>query len=240
MDTFTALSVIALAATIHASFQLSVSVVTMLSGHTAGKGVRPARAFRLVNAFLAGTLVTTALVVCTLLYLAITVDIWQQPSSLWSVVCALLIGIGVAVWAAYYRRGSGTPLWIPRAFARFLTKRVRTTTLSVEAFSLGMTTVIAELPFMAAPLVAATLALAYLPAGLQLAAALGYVVVASLSVIAVTVLIGSGHNLSHIQRWRESNKRFLQFATGGGLIVLGGFLYVNQVVATASAIVGIQ
>ena len=240
MDTFTALSVVALAAIIHTSFQLSVSVVTLLSSHTVGKGATPQKAFRLVGAFLGGTVVTTFLIVCTLLYLATTMDIWQQPSNLWTIVCTLLIGIGVAIWVLYYRRGTGTPLWIPRPFARFLTNRVRTTSLSVEAFSLGMTTVIAELPFMAAPVIASTLALAYLPTHLQLAAALGYVLVASGSMIVVTILIGSGHNLSHIQRWREANKRFLQFAAGSGLIILGFFLYVSQVVATSSAVAGIQ
>lgn len=240
MNTLTALSVIALAALIHASFQLGVSVVTLLSGHSAGKRVNPGKALRLVGAFLAGVLVITSLVVFTLLYLATVLDIWQSPSSVWITVCSALIAIGVAVWVFYYRRGGGTTLWIPRAFARFLDARVRTTTMSAEAFSLGLTTVIAELPFMAAPLVAAALALTYLPAEQQLLGALGYVFVASFGVIAVTVLIGSGHSLSRIQRWREANKRFLQFAAGGGLIILGFFLYVNQVVASSASVTGIQ
>lgn len=240
MNTLTSLSVVALAALIHASFQLGVSVVTLLSGHTAGKRTNPNKTLRLVGSFLAGVMVITALIVCTLLYLATVLDIWQSPSSLWGAVCAALIAIGVAVWVFYYRRGSGTMLWIPRPFATFLDTRVRTTTLSIEAFSLGLTTVIAELPFMAAPLVAATLALTYLPSNMQLIGALGYVVVASLGVIVVTMLIGSGHNLSRIQRWREANKRFLQFTAGSGLIILGFFLYVNQVVASSASVTGIQ
>lgn len=241
MDTFTSFSVIALAALIHASFQLGVSVVTLLSGHAAGKRVAPAKSLRLVSAFLWGTILITALVVFTLLYLASVLDIWQNPTSLWTIVCGVLVGIGLAVWGVYYRRGNGTPLWIPRAFAKFLDTRVRTTTMSVEAFSLGLTTVIAELPFMTAPMVAATLALTFLPSNLQIVGALGYIAIASLGMVIVTVLIGSGHNLSHIQRWRESNKRFLQFAAGSGLVILGFFLYVNQVVAaSASAVAGVQ
>jgi hypothetical protein len=54
------------------------------------------------------------------------------------------------------------------------------------------------------------------------------------------VLIGSGHSLSRIQRWREANKHFLQFAAGAGLIVLGGYLYVNEVVTVATALAGGQ
>lgn len=233
MDTLTIFSVVALAALIHASFQLGVSVVTMLSGHSSGKKVAPGKTLRLVGAFFGGTVAATILIVFTLLYFASQRELWQSPSSIWSIVCAILIAVGLGVWVFYYRRGGGTPLWIPRSFARFLGARVRTTTLSAEAFSLGLTTVIAELPFMAAPLVAAALALSYLPGNLQIAGALGYVLIASLGMIIVTVLIGSGHNLSHIQRWRERNKRFLQFAAGSGLVILGFYIYVNQVVASA-------
>ncbi len=230
MDTLTAFSVIALAALIHASFQLSVSVVTLLSGHTAGKRINPKKSLRLVWAFLGGVVVTTTLTTFTALYLADTLPIWSESLTIWAVTCGVLVGIGLAVWIFYYRRKQGTSLWIPRAFARFLDKRVRTTTLSAEAFSLGLTTVIAELLFIIAPLAAAVFAMRLLPANLQLYGALGYIAVASLSILIVTVLIGSGHNISRIQRWRERNKNFLQFAAGAGLIVLGVFLYVNQVV----------
>ena len=236
MDNLSALSVVALAALIHASFQLGVSVVTLLSGHTAGKRVNPRKTLRLTGAFLAGSLVITSLISLSLLYLATTLDIWQQPATTWSVVSIAMILLGFVVWLSYYRRGNGTVLWIPRSFARFLDKRVRTTTLSAEAFSLGVTTVISELPFIAAPSIAAALALVYLPSDLQLLGVLGYILIASLGVIVITALIGSGHNLSHIQRWRESNKHFLQFAAGSGLVILGFYLYVNQVVATAQGV----
>ncbi len=241
MDTFTALACIALAALIHASFQLSVSVVTLLSGHTAGKRITPKKSLRLVGAFLGGAVTTTALLTFTALYLVDTLPLWNDSLTVWAITSGALIGVGLAVWIFYYRRKTGTSLWIPRSFARFLDKRVRTTTLGAEAFSLGLTTVIAELPFIVAPLAAAAFAMYSLPPSWQLYGALGYIVLASLSIFVVTVLIGSGHNLSHIQRWRERNKRFLQFAAGAGLIILGFFLYVNQVVtATVLAAGGTQ
>jgi len=56
-----------------------------------------------------------------------------------------------------------------------------------------------------------------------------YTVISLFSLVVVWVLIGSGHTLSRIQRWREENKYFLQFAAGSGLLVLGFFVYVNQV-----------
>ena len=240
MDTFTAFAVIALAALIHASFQLSISVVTLLSCHSAGKRDNPRKSLRLVGAFLAGAITITSLLTFTALYFVATFALQLGNVGVWTVACGILVGVGLAVWTFYYRRKSGTSLWIPRPFARFLDKRVRSTTLSAEAFSLGLTTVIAELPFIIAPLVVAAFAMFSLPVPLQFYGALGYIAIASFSLGIVTILIGSGHNISHIQRWREHNKRFLQFAAGAGLIVLGFFLYVTQVVTPVVASGGVQ
>ena len=58
-----------------------------------------------------------------------------------------------------------------------------------------------------------------------------YTVISLSSLGIIYALIGSGHRISHIQRWREDNKRFLQFVGGGGLIVLGFYVYVDQVLS---------
>jgi hypothetical protein len=46
------------------------------------------------------------------------------------------------------------------------------------------------------------------------------------------MLLGGGHSISEIQRWRETNKRFLQVVAGGGLIILGFFIFVYEVLGT--------
>jgi hypothetical protein len=56
-----------------------------------------------------------------------------------------------------------------------------------------------------------------------------YTVISLFSLLVVWVLIGSGHNLGRIQRWREKNKNFLQFSAGAGLIVLAVFVYVTEI-----------
>ena len=75
----------------------------------------------------------------------------------------------------------------------------------------------------------AALVLIHLPPMWQLAGIGIYTVISLLSLIIVWVLIGSGHSISQIQKWRESNKHFLQFAAGAGLIVLVFFVYVNEI-----------
>lgn len=156
------------------------------------------------------------------------------PLLAWAVSCGLLIGLGVAVWSFYYRREKGTSLWLPREVAHYLSDRTKSTKSSAEAFGLGLTSVTGELVFIVAPLLVSAMVLVTLSPALQLAGIALYTVISLLSLLIVNGLIGSGHKLSRIQKWREDNKHFLQFAAGCGLLILGFYVYVNQV-ATASA-----
>lgn len=240
MNTPTAFAIIALAGLIHASFQLSISMLTLLSGHAIGAKRSGARVLRLAGSFFVGTVSMTLLIVAFLSYLASSLFGEHIPLMAWAVVCGLMFGLGVAVWVFYYRQGrsSGTTLWLPRGMARFLTDRTKSTKLSAEAFGLGLASITAELLFIIAPASAAALSLAALPPSQQLLGVALYTIVASLSLATVYVLIGSGHKLSAIQRWREQNKRFLQFAAGSALIVLGAYIYVNEVVTSTVVALG--
>lgn len=234
MNTYTALSIVALAALIHASFQLGVSMVTLLSSHAGGKRLNGGHSLRMVGAFLGGTVVMTMLLISSTTYTSSALFRNGIPTFVWEFIAGALVIVGVAVWIFYYRRGDGTSLWLPRPLARVLHERIQATTLSAEAFSLGLTGVIAEIIFLAIPVMTASLAIVTLPTVWQIPAAIIYVAIASAGMIVVSVLIGSGRKLTHIQEWRESNKRFLQFISGCGLLVLSGYIYVNEIVATVA------
>ena len=191
MNTLTAFSVIALAALIHASFQLGVSMITLLSGHSAGKKLESKRTLRLVGAFFAGTLVMTALIVSTLTYIVGVLFPHSIPELAWGVLAGAMAIIGIAVWIFYYRRGPGTLLWVPRGLAKFLSRRIHATRISAEAFSLGLTSVVTEILFIVTPAMAAALAVISLPTSEQLYGAALYVGVASLGMLFVTAFIGS-------------------------------------------------
>ncbi|NCU37645.1 hypothetical protein EOL96_01095 [Candidatus Saccharibacteria bacterium] len=231
--------IIALAALIHASFQLSVSMVTLLSGHSMGNKARASRTMQLVVAFFAGTVTMTLLSVSFLAYTASQLFPYEIPRVAWAVTSGLAMGLGITVWAFYYRhRSKGTTLWIPRSMARFLTNRTKSTTYAAESYSLGLASVLSEGIFIIAPASAAALAMIHLPAPLQLAAVALYTTVASLSILLVVVLIGAGHKLSRIQYWREQNKRFLQFAAGSALLILGFYMYTYQVLSIPNLAAG--
>lgn len=230
MDILTSLLIVGFAALIHASFQLSVSVLTMLSGHAIGAKRSHAKLLHLTFSFIAGTKVMTLLLLSALALILMDIFGTGVPQIVWACACGLLVGLGIAVWLFYYQREKGTTLWIPRSFARHLQDRSKATKTGAEAFSLGLVGVMSELLFIIGPLVISALVLIELPTLWQLVGLVIYTIISTFSSLFVWGLISSGRSLSRIQKWREQNKRFLQFVGGGGLLILGFFVYVNEVV----------
>lgn len=228
MTIFESLAIIAMAGLIHASFQLSVSMLTLLSSHTIGAKRSARRLIGLTNSFIAGVLVMTLLLVSTTAFVVQTAGA-SSSAVTWVAICGLLLGLGVAVWIFYYRREQGTTLWLPRGMARFLSDRTKATKQTAEAFSLGLASVLAELLFIVAPVALCALVLVRLQPTWQLAGIALYLALSLSPLLVVGILIGGGHKISGIQRWREQNKRFLQFVAGSALVVLGFYVYVEQV-----------
>lgn len=239
MSIYETAALILLAAAIQASFGLSVSMLTVMSGHALGKKTAERRVLRLCLAFAVGVMVMIMLII-SLAALVIESALPQHtPLILWSALCGLMVGLGVAVGVFYYRFGhKGTVLWLPRSFAKYLSTRSRATKAPAEAFGLGMSSVVAELLFSIAPMLLAALLLVRLEPPLQLAGLFAYALVAVLPLLIITILVGGGHSLGKIQRWREDNKRFLQFAAGSALVILGGVLYVDMVVMELTTVAG--
>lgn len=237
MEFITPLTVILLTAAIHASFQLSISTLTIMSGHSLGRQQSHLRLVRLMSGFLLGAATMTALLLVAMLY-AIEM-IFSDGTILavvWAGVCGMLFGLGAAVWLFYYRRDKGTMLWLPRKTAEYLAERSKKTKNSAEAFGLGMMSVLGEMLFIGGLLLVAALVLSTLPVSMQVLMGSLYVGVSLLSLIVVAALVGGGHTLSSIQRWRETNKHFLQFIAGSSMLVLGFYLYVSEVLSRGSAI----
>lgn len=233
MNIASSLSIIALAALIHASFQLSVSVLTLLGGHAIGTKKSQARVLRLITSFVFGVGTMTILLLSFVSLVLLSIFGGETPQVIWAMACGLLFGVGLSVWMFYYRREKGTSLWIPRPIATYLHERTKATQRSAESFSLGLTSVIGELIFIIAPVTISALVLVHLDPLWQLAGIALYGVISLSSITIVWMLIGSGHKLSRIQEWRESNKTFLQFAAGSGLAILGFYVYVVEVLGTS-------
>jgi hypothetical protein len=233
MNTIDSLVIIAIVALIHASFQLSISMLTLLSSHAIGAKRSHARLLSLTTAFTAGVFTMTVLLISTAALFAqiLTRDVSETP--VWIALCGLLFGLGIAVWIFYYRREQGTALWVPRQFARYLSDRTKATKQTGEAFGLGISSVFAELLFIFAPILVGAFVLITLEPVYQAVGIGIYTLLSLLPLLVIGGMIGSGHKLSKIQRWREQNKSFVQFIAGGGLVVLGFYLYVDRVLSPA-------
>ena len=230
VDTSISLSIVILTALIHASFQLSISVLTLMSGHALGRKTAKKRLINLIAGYLFGASVMVILLLTFIAYLFGVLVPEQTPGLLWAIGCGGAIGVGISIWLFYYRDQLGTVLWIPRGFARHLDSRAKSTNSAAESFSLGLSSVLSETLFILAPVVIAALVLIRVEPDVQLLGILLYAGVALLPLYVISLLISSGHKISHIQKWREHNKRFLQFVAGSGLVILGAYVFVEKVV----------
>lgn len=237
MDITITLAVIIISSLIHASFQLSVSVLSLLSGHTIGAKHTKTKLTKLSTGFVLGVGLMVFSLISTLAWLLIHIYLNGAPDYIWAAASGLLVGLAVAIWLFYYRRGKGTVLWIPRSFSEYLTDRTKVTTHTVEAFGLGLTSVFAELVFIIGPVLIAALAIIQLPFALQVPGVILYTLLSLLPLIIIWMLINEGYSISRIQSWRERNKHFLQFTAGLGLIILTILIYSVEIIGSSTRMV---
>lgn len=230
MDLYSSLAIIILAALVHASFQLSVSMLTLMSGHS----LSAKQSFRKLNdltaSFVLGAGLITMLLVSSTAWTLLRITNGEVSGYVWAIACGILLGTAISVWLFYYRRGKGTTLWIPRDFAEYLTNRTKKTRSTGEAFGLGISSVLGEILFIAAPVIITSLALIQMTPAWQLAGSFIYLLISISPLLTIRILIGGGFSLSKIQRWREKNKYFLQFTAGAGLIILSFFVYASEII----------
>lgn len=220
----TATIVLVGAAVLHASFQLSASVMTLLSGHTLGHKKSHSALLRLCISYLAGNIFSILLLVLAATY--IVSSLFFAVTTIWTTLSLLGLATGAGVLAFYYR-DRGNRLWLPQGASVYLYERTKRTKRSFEAFSLGVMTGIAEIPFIAAPLLFAGMILRGNPDMSRLGTAVGYALIASLPLLVLFALIGSGKRVSQLERWREKNRKFLQLTSGIGLLALSLYVFTH-------------
>lgn len=213
----------------HACFQLSVSMLTLMSSHAIGTGKRHNTVLGLSLSYSLGAYTaTTGLLAIVTYFFSRIYPVNANPAA-WIIICALLLLVGWLTLLCYYRKIKGTQLWLPRGFVTRISARAKKTKSPFEAAGLGLLMVVSELPFLIAPLAIAGAVLSTLPHLERSVGTIAYALAASAPLIVITVLIGGGHTISSIQRWREHNKQFLQWTSGLTLILLGIYLFAMNI-----------
>lgn len=231
-DTFSAIVILAVVVFVHASFQLSVSVLTLLNAHTLTRKLRTVQVTALNAWYIIGAVVTIALLTLGGTALLRMIDAhYPHTTETLALIIAPLTALMVVLF--YYRRGPGTRLWLPRPAIKHITERAKKTRSRVEAFSLGSITAFVELPFTLAPIAIFGLILSSLPSSSWLYYSMLYSFVVCVPLLFVMVYITSGHSLSSVQHWREDSKGFLKWSSAIALILLTIYILVIRMGGSA-------
>lgn len=230
MDMVIPFAEVFLAALIHASMQLSLGALLLLYHASLGKHIKK-KTRDLVDSYIAGigTLVFLSLGAVTFIMDRYFGEALYPEELL--IVIGMLVALAIAVWAIYYRRGRSTELWLPRTVARFIDRRAKETNSNTEAFSLGMLTSLAEMPFTLVLIIVAGNSMMQLNPFEQLIALGTYVVISIIPPIILRLAIRKGRTVVDIQRWRVKYKTFLRVLTGVGFLMLGIFIFAFEVIS---------
>lgn len=228
MDMVIPMSEVVLAALVHASLQLQLGALLLLYHASLGKHVRK-KTKTIVSSYIAG--------IGTLVFLAVAATCFVFDryfgKALYAeeilIVIGMLLALAVVMWTFYYRRGKSTELWLPRSVAKFIDKRAKETNSNTEAFSLGVLTSLAEMPFTLVLFIVAANSVLELQPLWQIIAVVIYTVIAIVPPVILRLAVRRGETITNIQRWRVKNKTFLRIVSGTGFLVLGIFLFAFEV-----------
>lgn len=228
MDMVIPMAEVILAAFVHASLQVQLGSLLLLYHASLGKHVRK-KTKTMVTSYIFG--------IATLVFLAVAAACFVfdryfgkalYPEEI-VVVVSMLVAIAVIVWGFYYKRGKSTELWLPRSVARFINRRAKETNSKTEAFSLGVLTSLAEMPFTLVLFIVAANSVLKLDGAWQIVAVLIYSFISIIPPIILRFCVRKGETIVNIQRWRVKNKTFLRILSGAGFLVLGIFLFSFEV-----------
>ena len=224
--------IIAFAAITNAGLQLGAGTLLLLYNESLGKKVRKTTR-AVTRGFIIGTFLFTILLVSAASLMILLINNHPFGENGLTVAAGALLAMSIVVIFLYYRSGKNTMLWIPDFIAKYFRKRAGKADTGAEGIALGMTTILAELPFSLILIVIAANSVLNLPQATILLAIAGYSIVVVMPLIIVKVLIRNGKNLADIQRWRVKNKTFLKIFTGICYVALAAFVIAFKLLKDA-------
>lgn len=228
MDMVIPFGEVILAALVHASLQIQLGALLLLYHSSLGKHVRK-KTKTIVSSYIAG--------IGTLVFLAVAATCFVfdryfgkalYPEEV-VIVVGMLLALAIVMWVFYYRRGKSTELWLPRSVAKFIDRRAKETNSNTEAFSLGVLTSLAEMPFTLVLFVVAANSILKLAPLWQLVAVVLYTIITIIPPIILRLAVRHGETIVNIQRWRVKHKTFMRVISGVGFLILGFFLFAFEV-----------
>jgi len=214
---------ILLAALVHASLQLGLGALLLLYHASLGKHIKK-KTKQLASNYILGVTLLTVLIVSTAAFIIGTITSSSLSVETLAIIVGILLMLAIIIWFFYYRTRRSTELWLPKSVARYIGTRAKLTESNTEAFSLGMLSSLAEIPFSIVLMILAGNSILGLPINLQIFAVLLYTFIAILPLFILRFSIRRGNTVVDVQKWRMKNKEFLKVMTGVGFMTLALFI----------------
>ena len=220
--------IIALAAIVHASLQLEVGALMLLYHASLGKHIKK-KTRNLVSNYILGSALLVVLFLSTIIFLIATFTNGSLSTKSLAILAAVLLMLAISIWLFYYRSRQTTELWLPKSISRYINRRAKLTESNIEAFSLGMLTTFAEMPFSIVLMIVTGNSVVLLPFEWQFLSVLGYAFVAILPLFILRVSIRRGNTVVDVQKWRLKNKNFFKVLSGTLFLTLAIFIVAFKV-----------
>lgn len=220
--------VIFLAAIVHASLQCELGALLLLYHASLGKHIKK-KTKGLASNYILGSAVLVCLMISTIVFFIATFTKSSLSINSLAVLASVLLMLALVIWFFYYKNRRSTELWLPHSVARFINNRAKLTESNVEAFSLGMLTAFAEMPFSFVLMLVAGNSVVLLPFELQFVSVIGYSIIAVLPLFVLRFFIRKGSTVVDVQKWRVKNKNFLKAFSGTLFLTLGIFIIAFKI-----------
>ena len=231
MSVLTSVGILILSGLILAFLQLVPGIFAIFSHFIHGKFSRP-KASDLTTFFIIGNEIAVVLI-----FLCIYAILCCSPAVTFiidsDIFAWILAGIFLALTFVtlgfYYRKGSGTKLFISRRLANGLKTRVQSTKSRSDAFTLGLVSVVPELIFTLPIYFITTITimrLDFIPLG-RAGLIILFAIIAILPPLILKITTSLGYTLADFLKFRFKNKTFFRFCLAlcylliASLIILG-------------------
>ncbi len=220
--------VILLAGIVHASLQCELGALLLLYHASLGKHIKH-KTKTLVSSYILGAALLICLMVSTIIFFIATFTKGSLSINSLAVLSAVLLMLALLIWFFYYKNRRSTQLWLPKSIARYINNRAKITESNIEAFSLGMLTAFAEMPFSFILMLLAGDSIILLPFELQFVSVLLYTFISVLPLFILRSFIRRGSTVVDVQKWRMKNKNFLKMLSGTLFLTLAIFIIAFKI-----------
>lgn len=183
----------------------------------------------LVSSYILGSALLVVLFLSTIIFLIATFTNGTLSTKSLMILSAVLLMLALSIWLFYYRSRHTTELWLPKSISRYINRRAKLTESNIEAYSLGMLTAFAEMPFSIVLLIVAGNSIILLPFEWQFLSVLAYAFVSVLPLFILRISIRRGNTVVDVQKWRLKNKNFFRALSGTLFLTLAAFLIAFKV-----------